>query len=135
MEEEPSHIAPQKYNVLTVLCHALIVLLLINLGNVHVHPAPAANVAFPITGVSTNDLHFGDFCARRNLGFLHINIRSLLPKIDQLKVLVHGSNPDVLVITEKWLRRSISYPEILLAGYNLFRQDRSYKGGGVAIFY
>ena len=61
------------------------------------------------------------------LGFLHVNTRSILPKME-------SSNPDVLVITETWLRRSIPYPEVNLSGYKLFRQDRSSRGGGVAIF-
>ncbi|CAB1352462.1 unnamed protein product, partial [Coregonus sp. 'balchen'] len=68
------------------------------------------------------------------MGFLHVNTRSVLPKIDQLKVWVHSSNPDVLVITETWLRKSVLNTDVNLSGYNLFRQDRSSKGGGVAIF-
>ena len=71
------------------------------------------------------------FCSRKSLGFLHVNTRSLLPKIDQLKVWVHSSSPDVLVITETWLRKCLAY---WLSGYNLFWQDRSSKGGEVAIF-
>ncbi|CAB1315477.1 unnamed protein product, partial [Coregonus sp. 'balchen'] len=45
-----------------------------------------------------SDICFTDFCSRKSLGFLHVNTRSLLPKIDQLKVWVHSSNPDVLSI-------------------------------------
>ena len=64
----------------------------------------------------------------------NINTRSLLPKMDQLKVWVHSSNPDALVITETWLRKSVLNTDVNLFGYNLFRQHRSSKGGGVAIF-
>ena len=32
--------------------------------------------------------------------FLHVNTRSVLPKMDQLKVWVHSSKSDVLVITD-----------------------------------
>ena len=46
--------------------------------------------------------------------------RSLLPKMDQLKVLVHSSNPDVLVITETWLRKSVLNTDVNLSGYKLF---------------
>lgn len=84
--------------------------------------------------MALNNICFDDFCNRNNLGFLHVNARSILPKLDQLKVWVESSNPDVLVITETWLRNSIPYPDLYLSGYNLFRQDRSSKGGGVAIF-
>ncbi|CAB1318523.1 unnamed protein product, partial [Coregonus sp. 'balchen'] len=54
--------------------------------------------------------------------------------MDQLKVYVHSSNPDVLVITETWLRKSVLNTDVNLSGYNLFWQDRSSKGGKVAIF-
>ncbi|CAB1340226.1 unnamed protein product, partial [Coregonus sp. 'balchen'] len=54
--------------------------------------------------------------------------------MDQLKVWVHSSNSDVLVITETWLRKSVLNTDVSLSGYNLFCQDRSSKGGGVAIF-
>ena len=51
--------------------------------------------------------------------------------MDQLKVWVHSSNPDVLVINETWLRKSVLNTDVNLSGSNLFRQDRSSKGGGV----
>lgn len=40
----------------------------------------------------------------------------------------------MLVITETWLRKSVLNTDANLSGYNLFWQDRSSKGGGVAIF-
>ena len=55
--------------------------------------------------------------------------------MDQLKVWVHSSNPDVLVITEMWLRKSVLNTYVNLPGYNIFRQDRSSKGGGVAFIF
>ena len=118
----------------SALCRVLILILLMISGNVHVHPGPSSDVTSPNAGLASNDLCFDYFCARKNLGFLHVNTRSILPKMDQLKVWVESSNPDVLVITETWLRRSIPYPEVNLSGYKLFRQDRSSRGGGVAIF-
>ena len=42
--------------------------------------------------------------------------------------------PDVLVITEMSLRKSVLNTDVNLSGYNLFRQDKSSKVGGVAIF-
>ena len=113
-----------------IFCRALIILLLMIAGNIHINPGPENFTS----DVNLNGLSFGDFCSRKCLGCLHINARSLVPKMDELKVWVHSSNPEVLVITETWLRNSISYPEVHLPGYNLFRQDRSSKGGGVAIF-
>jgi exonuclease III len=54
--------------------------------------------------------------------------------MDQLKVWVQSSNPDVLVITETWLRNSVLNTDVNFSGYNFFQKDRSSKGGGVAIF-
>ena len=47
---------------------------------------------------------------------------------------VHSSITDVVVITESWLRKSVVNTDVNLSGYILFRQDRSSKGRGVAIF-
>ena len=51
-----------------------------------------------------------------------------------LKGWVHSSDPDVLVINETWFKKSVLNTDVNLSGYNLFQQDRSSKGGGVAIF-
>ena len=103
-----------------VLCRALIILLLMISGNVHIHPGPSSDVlsgvVFPTDRVASKNICFDDFCNRNNLGFLHVNARSILPKLDQLKVWVESSRPDVLVITETWLRNSIPYPDLYLSG-------------------
>ena len=95
-----SDVINQHRRDLPVLCRALIVLLLMISGIVHVPPCPST-VARPNFDVCS-DICFADFCSRKSLGFLHINTGSLLPKMDQLKVWVHNSNSDVLVITETW---------------------------------
>ena len=123
-----SNVINQHCRALLVLCRALIVLLLMMSGNVHVHPGPSI-VAIPNSDLYS-DICFTDFC----MGFLHVNTRSVLPKIDQLKVWVHSSNPDVLIIIETWLRKSLLNTDVNLSGYNLFQKDRSSKGDGVAIF-
>jgi hypothetical protein len=46
----------------------------------------------------------------------------------------HSANPDVLAVSESWLRKITKNPEISIANYNVFRQDRPAKGGGVAIY-
>lgn len=35
----------------------------------------------------------------------HINIRSILPKMDQIHNLLTGSNPDYLCVSESWLNQ------------------------------
>ena len=62
---------------------------------------------------------------------MHVNIRSLLPKFVLFTALAHSANPDVL---ESWLRETTKNSEIFIPNYNIFRQDRTAKGGGVAIY-
>ena len=37
-------------------------------------------------------------------------------------------------MSESWLRKATKNPEISIINYNIFRQDRTAKGGGVAIY-
>jgi hypothetical protein len=78
-------------------------------------------------------LYFDDFCNRNSLGFMHVNIRSLLPKYVLFTALAHSANPDVLVVSESWLRKTTKNSEMLIPNYNIFRQDRTAKGGGVSL--
>ena len=78
--------------------------------------------------------HFFDFFKGKSIDFMHVNIRSLLPKFVLLTALAHSANPDVLAVSESCLRKTTKIPEISIANYNIFRQDRTAKGGGVAIY-
>lgn len=63
-----------------------------------------------------------------------MNVRSLVPKIDLVRAWVQSSDPDVLVLSETWLKKSVSDSSIDIGDYKLFRADRLSKGGGVAIY-
>ncbi|CDR00562.1 unnamed protein product [Oncorhynchus mykiss] len=65
---------------------------------------------------------------------MHVNIRSLLPKFVLLTALAHSANPDVLAVSESWLRKATKNSEISIPNYNIFHQDRTAKGGGVAVY-
>lgn len=41
---------------------------------------------------------------------------------------------DILVLSETWLKNSISDSDVALMGYNLYRVDRTGRGGGVSIY-
>lgn len=118
----------------------LIVLLLLISGNIQPNPGPEHSFFTNISHASVtpqpakNLTTFDHFCSRKSLGLLHINIRSLLPKLDELKVYVQTACPDVLVISESWLKISVPSTAESLPGYSVFRQDISTKGGGVAIY-
>ena len=69
-----------------------------------------------------------------NLNILYFNARSLLPKIDELRLTCETTKPDVVSIVKTWLASDISDNEIAIPGYNVTRLDRNRHGGGL-LFY
>ena len=69
-----------------------------------------------------------------NLLVVHMNIRSLLPHLDELKITVGKLKPDILVISESWLDNTIHDNEISIDGYHSTRHDRDRRGGGTIIY-
>ena len=104
----------------------VIMLLLLLSGNVEPNPGPATTTMCLQTPA--------DFLDRTCIGFIHMNVRSLLPKMDMVKIWANSTNADIMVVSETWLSRSIPDSHVNLDGYNLFRADRRAKGGGVAIY-
>jgi hypothetical protein len=65
----------------------------------------------------------------------HINVRSILPHIDELRLIFKDNSPAVIAITETWLDDSVADSEVEIYGYSLHRLDRCNKrGGGVALY-
>lgn len=62
----------------------------------------------------------------------HLNVRSLLSVIDDVNHMIVSEGVDVLAITETWLDEMIADSEVCPNGYNIYRNDRNRKGGGVA---
>ena len=85
----------------------LLLLLLCSAGDVEVNPGRACPQA----------PSFDDFCDRTSLGFMHVNIISLLPKFVLLTALAHSANPDVLAVSESWLRKATKNSEISIPNY------------------
>ena len=75
-----------------------------------------------------------DFNARSGLGIIHLNVRSLLPKIDFVRVWAQTTNADIIVISESWLNKSINDNDISINGYNISRADRIKRGGGIIVY-
>lgn len=66
---------------------------------------------------------------------MHVNTRSLYPKIDQIRYDLITSALDILGITESWLKTNIPDRLVTIQGYNLIRNDREGKrGGGTCLF-
>ena len=66
--------------VLIAFSRTLILLLLCSSADVEVNPGPVASSTTPIPQA----LSFVDFCNCKSLDFMHVNIRSLLPKFYSL---------------------------------------------------
>lgn len=66
---------------------------------------------------------------------VNINARSLTNKTEDLERLLFEYNPDIVIVTETWLRPEISDCEIIPPAYNMIRKDRDKRGGGVAIIF
>ena len=66
----------------------------------------------------------------RGLHFLHLNINSLLPSIDELRHIARLTNAAVIGIPESKLDDSVSTSEIQIDEYDLLPCDRNRHGGG-----
>ena len=64
---------------------------------------------------------------------MHLNIKSLLLKIDELRYITRPSNAAVIGISESKLDRSITNSEIIIDNYDL-RSHQNRNGGGVACY-
>ena len=73
----------------------------------------------------------------QNVKVCHINARSILT-VNRLDLIKHflsiQGNADILCVSETHLDANISDRTIEISGYTLYRNDRSRKGGGVAIY-
>ena len=65
---------------------------------------------------------------------MHINIDSLLPKIDEIQYIAKLREAAVIGISESKLDDSVISSEIQIENYDLIRSDRNRYGGGVACF-
>ena len=73
----------------------------------------------------------------KGLKVCHQNIRSLLPKIDQVRALLEPHKGiNILGVTESHLSNNVSDTEITIDGYKLYRKDRqsNHRGGGVLVY-
>jgi hypothetical protein len=71
----------------------------------------------------------------KGLRIIHLNIRSLINKLDQLKYYISVFKPMIICLSETWLNNHINDIEINIEGFHVYRRDRNDKRGGrVAIY-
>lgn len=75
-----------------------------------------------------------DVFKKKGLHFMHLNARSILPKIDEIRQLISKTKVGVFCISESWLDSSVSDFEIEIENYSLLRKDRNRNGGGVCVY-
>ena len=64
-----------------------------------------------------------------------LNARSITNKKNQLIIMVDDKKPHIIGITESWANNDITYAELGLEGYVMFRKDRiERRGGGVLLY-
>ena len=68
------------------------------------------------------------------LYFIHLNINSLLPKIEELPIIAKSANVAIIGISESKLDESVVGPEIRIDDYKIPRCDRSRHRNGVACY-
>ena len=71
------------------------------------------------------------------LNVCSINIQSITAnlKLSELKILLHRSKINILVVTETWANKKVDDVDLQVDGYKLFRHDRVHKrGGGIAVY-
>ena len=66
---------------------------------------------------------------KRGIHLLHININSLLPKINELREIAGRTKASIIGISESKLDDSIDDNEIDIPGYSVLRSDRNRQGG------
>ena len=82
--------------------------------------------------------------SQKGFKVIHLNIRSLVNKYEQLKYELENNEVDIFSISESWLTEGVSTNILNITGYNLIRHDRHFidvdtglpkRGGGLCIYY
>ena len=106
-----------------VKCNWNIFIQTINLKSGSVQISPAANV------------NIWETLNKKGLHFLHININSLLPKIDELKCIANKTKTAIIGIIESKLDYTVRDLVVNLPGYDILRCDRNrHHCAGVACY-
>lgn len=72
--------------------------------------------------------------ASKGLHCFHLNIRSLLPKITEVRELARKIKASILCFSETWLDSYITDSKVEIENFVIVRKDRNRQGGRVCIF-
>ena len=71
-----------------------------------------------------------------NIVIKQINAQSLIPKLDEIKLLIENEDLEILCVSETWLQPNILDDLISIKNYNVFRNDNplNSRGSGACIY-
>ena len=72
--------------------------------------------------------------SKRGLHILHLNINSILTKINEIQFITNESNASITGISESKLDQSILNSEVDIEDYDVIRMDCSRRGGRVSCY-
>lgn len=78
----------------------------------------------------------GEFKTKNGLRLFHLNVQSMVKqdKMDFITIWAESTDSDIIVLSETWLKESITNDMINIEEYNVFRSDHVGKAGGVAVY-
>lgn len=121
------------YNVLKPSFKSVLVCILLRGGDIQTNPGPVCIQRHSQTPTKSSDEHYQCF-SKKGMHFIHLNARSLLPKISELRYLANKTTAAIISVTETWLDSSVTNSEIKIEGYSIVRRDRNRHGGGVCTY-
>ena len=72
--------------------------------------------------------------SNRGLHLIHLNINSLIPKIDKLRYIAKRTSAAVIGMSESKRDSTVLDPEIYIENYEILRFDRNRHAGGLACY-
>ena len=112
-----------KYQNLDSFSHLLLLLS----GSISLNPGPVHQDTMQC-------LNEWNVFRNRGIHFIHLNINSLLSKIEELRYIAKCTNAVVIGICKSKLDASVLDPEISIDNYKILRCDRNRQGGGVVCY-
>ena len=97
-------------------------------------PSPADS-----TSGAADGMRMESNSAGRTLRPAHVNVRSLVPSLDDVNIILKDNDIDVLCITETWLQQDFDNRFLIFPGYSVIRVDRpardgrNVRGGGICV--
>ena len=73
-----------------------------------------------------------EYFQKKGWHILHLNVNSLLPKIEKTRSIAKQSNASIIRISKSRLDSSILTSEVDSVGYDIIRMDRSRRGDRIA---